>query len=150
MKLSEFVIAILFVVAAGISTFALVATMYSPEGYDIDLTDDAHTQHISSMQDKFATAKTDTGDTTQQVFNGSVGQPGAEIKAGDLTEGDLIAAAGRAVRNIPSYLSTFFVLMYGMFNAVGLGSIPAVWWITTALIIMVALMLLGIFVKQQL
>jgi len=149
MRLSQFVIAVMFIVAAGLSIFGFIVPLLE-DGYGVDLSNDTSTAKISQIQGNLTQSKTELGSTTQKVFNGSVGEPGADIKAGQITEGDLIAASGRAITNIPSYLQTFFNLMIAMFNAVGLGNIPAVWWLFTSFIVIIAMLAIGIFVKQVL
>lgn len=150
MRISQFIIALLFIVAAGLSMFSLVVSMYSPEGYNIDLSEDESTKAISDLQQTMQESQTALDSTTGSIFDQSPGQPGAEIKTGEISEGDLIAAAGRAIANIPTYLNSFFSLVIGMANAVGLGKIPAVWWIITSFVIIITLLALGVFVKQVL
>jgi len=150
MRLSQFIIALLFVVAAGISIFSFVFSVYDTEGYNIDLSEDESTKSLAVMQEEFKAQQQELDTIGDSIFDETPGQPGAEIKAGEISEGDLIAAAGRAIANVPSYLNSFFKLVISMFNAVGLGAIPAVWWIITSFIIIISLLALGVFVKQVL
>jgi hypothetical protein len=149
MRLSQFIIALLFIVAAGLATFSFIIPLLE-DGYNVDLSNDTSTAKISQIQSNLTKSRGDLGRTTQSVFNGSVGQPGADIKSGQITEGDLIAASGRAITNIPTYLQTFFNLLIAIANALGLGNIPALWWLFTSMIIIIALLAIGIFVKQVL
>lgn len=150
MRLSGFIIALLFVVAAGLVTFSFVGSLYSSDGYDIDLDDDEDTKEIAKFITEFSEAKTDLQSVGDSVFNQSAGEPGAVINSGEISEGDLIAAAGRAITNIPNYLTSFFKILNSFFSSVGLGNSPILWFIIVATVITIALLTLGVFVKQQL
>ena len=150
MKLSSFTIAVLFIVAASISIFAFMTDMYTEDGYDMNLSEDPNTAGLGDLQADLEEHQTSLSADSREVFNNSIGEPNAEIKSGEITEGDLIAASGRALTNIPSYLNTFMNLILSGFNILKLGDSVIFWFIFTAFILIIAFLLAGVFVKQVL
>ena len=144
MRLQEFILGLMFFIAASLVILSLVFDMYSADGYNIDLSNDTDTAFLSDLQDKANQARTDTQGTTDSIWEKTPGQSDADIESGDVTEGDMIKSSIRALTSIGDYLDVFTAMIGATFNAIGISlSGPIFWFFTSSIILVIGLLLIS-------
>jgi len=136
LTLNGFLIGLIFFIASAIISLTFVTDMYNSEGYDINLSDDKYTQHLSALQTEAETAQISTQIDGQQIWNKTIGQDGANIKSGSIDEGDLMISSYQSLKSTGTFLDVFVGLGNSFFSVLGLGTSGAIFWFITLAIIM--------------
>jgi hypothetical protein len=144
MRIQNFILGLMFFIVSSLIVLSLVFDVYSPQGYDIDLSNDTHTATLADLQTNAQQAQTDSQTATDSIWEKTPGQSGAEIESGDVTEGDMIKSSIRALTNIGDYLDVFTTMMSASFVSMGLGvGGPLFWFFTSSIILIVGLLLIS-------
>lgn len=151
MELRDFIIGLLFFIAATLVCFSFVIDMYSAEGYDIDLNNDTRTAFIGNMQNEAEAARNSTHVTTKDLQSRTIGQPNSNIESGSITEADMITSSLFSLTNVGTYLDIFVGIFESLGNAMGIGSNGViVWFFVSSIIITISLILISTVLRTGL
>jgi hypothetical protein len=148
MKLSTFIIAVMAFVAVTITVLSLTFDMYDNDGYDVNLSNNSDTAHLATLQSNAEQTQAELLKEQKLLANKTVGQPGAELKQGTISDADLVTSSFSALARIPNYGSTFLNFINPMASAMGLGDNPIITFLIASLIIIITLLLLGVVFKN--
>jgi len=118
--------------------------LYKPSNLNINLSDNVDTKVLIGLQEQNNLAEAQNQETTLKLYNKTVGQEGADISSGSITDADMIKTSWSALTNIGSYLDVFVNMLSHMFIAVGLGTEnPIFTFIIFSLVISIAVYMIS-------
>ena len=133
-------------------SFAIMLDMYSEDNLNIDLADDNATAPLEDLQTKIEEQQAQIKSDNKYIEDRVIG--GNETELGkDVSESNLISSSLTALTNTPSYISSFFTILYTSTGSIGgaMGGALAgtLWYFVGALIIIVAFLLLGSVLQRS-
>jgi hypothetical protein len=144
MKIQDFIIGLMAFITFSLVILSLVFDMYSADGFDIDLDADNYTYVLSTLQNDAQTAQDDARTANTELWDNTAGQPSADIVSGSISEGDMMRSSLTAITGINSYVTVFTTMIRATFQSVGVNtdSSPLFWFFTSAIIVIVGMILI--------
>ena len=145
MQLSELIAGIIAMIAISIACLGLMSDMYGANHYDVDLASNNYTSGLARINTELLLAKDRTAQSSQDIYSKVVGEENATNDGGTQTQSDVWGSSLLSLTNMGSYLNATFGLFGSVFSILGIAETDVIaWYITTTLLITVALILIGI------
>jgi len=123
--------------------------MFASDSLNVNLSDSADTQYLYSLQTKATESQNKIIDENKLLQNRTIGEPGAEIKSGSLSEADLVTSSFTALARTPKYVIIFQEFMGIVMSAIGVDTNnPMMWFIIASIMIVLTLLMIGIVFKN--
>lgn len=138
----------MFFIVVSLVCLSFVFDMYSPLGYDIDLSANNDTKVLSSLQTKLEDYQSQMENTNKDIWSKTVGQVNASIDSGSISEADMIKSSLRALASTGTYLDVFTTMVNAFFAALHLQASVIFWFLTSSVVIIVSMILLSTVFRQ--
>lgn len=146
MKVLDVILGLAAMVMCSLIIMSLLLDMYSSKGLNVNLNDYVETQPLYKLQQQANDSMTQIDINNAYLQNKTVGQPGSEVKSGDISQGDLMVSSLLGLTRILDYVDIFINMIILTFNSMGLTvSSPVVWFLIIGVSISVVLLLLSVF-----
>mgnify|MGYP001385332044 CR=1 FL=1 len=150
MKLATFIIGLMGFVASTLVILTFMFSFYSESSLNVTIADNNDTHGLYEMQRQANVTKANIISNNYILANQTVGQPGATMTQGQLSEGDLMKSSLTALTKTPRYLDIFTTFLQTGFNSVGVSTDHPMFWFFTAMIgITVTLILIGVVFRNN-
>jgi len=150
MTLKTFFIALMFFIASSIVVLSLVTDMYSSEGYNVNLSNDTDTAYLGTLQTDLEEAQDTSSASSQDIWNKTIGQDGANIDSGSVDEGDLIKSSLTSFTSTGTFLDVFLGMWSGFLSLMGFGSNSIIYWfVSVSMIITIGWLIINSILKWK-
>lgn len=152
MKLQNLILGLAFMIISLIICVSIAIDMYSPENYDVNLSEDESTKALYTLQEKANEGFTQSQSSIESIRLNTPGQNGTDINAQTgLTEYDMQKSATTALADTHTFLDVFAGLITTIFNGLDLSSemrTVIVWFIGLLIAVPFVIMLINSFLKN--
>jgi len=149
MKLENFLIGVLAFIAVGIVILTFVTDVYSEhKGLNVSLADDPDTAQLGTLQSELETEYRLNEQLSTELWDKTVGQPGAELSTAYQSDAELSKSALSGLTNVGLYQRSFFIMLESFFSALGIGTTTVFWFFTSAMLVLLAIVMIRVLLPN--